>query len=73
MCQVLRSAEQCTNTIATTLDPDMVIRILAPVITTADYPMNLGAVKMLTRLVEARGKDPVHRYLPDLMPGLVQV
>lgn len=69
---VLRSAEQCTNTIATTLDPDMVIRILAPVITTADYPMNLGAVKMLTRLVEARGKDPVQLYLPDLMPGLVQ-
>lgn len=73
MFQVVRTAEACANTIATTLAPSMVIRVLAPLIQTGEYPLNLAAVKMLTRLVETCGRDPVYDFLPDLMPGLIQV
>lgn len=70
---MVRTAEACANTIATTLAPSMVIRVLAPLIQTGEYPLNLAAVKMLTRLVETCGRDPVYDFLPDLMPGLIQV
>ncbi|XP_039287567.1 CLIP-associating protein 2 isoform X3 [Nilaparvata lugens] len=69
---VQRTAEVCATTIATLLDPGLVIRVLVPLITTGDYPVNLAAVKALTKLVETHGKDPVHSYLNDLMPGLIQ-
>ncbi|KAG8331582.1 CLIP-associating protein 1 [Homalodisca vitripennis] len=51
----------------------MVIRVLAPLIQTGEFPLNLAALKMLTRLVEYHGRDPVYNYLPDLMPGLIQL
>ncbi|XP_046683074.1 CLIP-associating protein 2 isoform X4 [Homalodisca vitripennis] len=70
--EVVRNAESCANTIATTLAPEMVIRVLAPLIQTGEFPLNLAALKMLTRLVEYHGRDPVYNYLPDLMPGLIQ-
>uniref|UniRef100_A0A1B6GM36 TOG domain-containing protein n=1 Tax=Cuerna arida TaxID=1464854 RepID=A0A1B6GM36_9HEMI len=70
--EVVRNAESCANTIATTLAPEMVIRVLAPLIQTGEFPLNLAALKMLTRLVEYHGRDPVYSYLPDLMPGLIQ-
>lgn len=69
---VQRTAEVCATTIATLLDPSLVIRVLVPLITTGDYPVNLAAVKALTKLVETHGKDPVQSYLNDLMPGLIQ-
>ncbi|XP_075218993.1 CLIP-associating protein isoform X2 [Lycorma delicatula] len=70
--EVQRSAEICAATIASLLAPELVIRVLVPLITTGDYPVNLGAIKTLTKLVETRGRDPVQNYLPDLMPGLIQ-
>jgi len=70
--EVVRNAEACANTIATTLAPGMVIRVLAPLIQTGDYPLNLAAIKMLTKLIDASGRDPVFDYLADLMPGLIQ-
>lgn len=71
--QVVRNAESCANTIAMTLAPPMVIRVLAPLIQTGEYPLNLAAIKMLTKLIDCCGRDPVFKYLPDLMPGLIQV
>lgn len=69
----MRAAELCINAMATTMAPDMIIRVLAPLIATEEYPINLASVKMLTRLVENKGSNPVSSYLGDLMPGLIQV
>uniref|UniRef100_A0A1B6EFB0 TOG domain-containing protein n=1 Tax=Clastoptera arizonana TaxID=38151 RepID=A0A1B6EFB0_9HEMI len=70
--EVQRSAESCIIDMSTLFNPEMVIRVLAPLITTEPIPVNLISIKMLTRLIEARGRHPVQQYLPDLMPGLVQ-
>lgn len=56
-----------------TLVPQTMIRVLAPLMKAAEFPLNLAAIKMLTKLVDCCGRDPVVKYLPDLMPGLIQV
>ncbi|XP_069703536.1 CLIP-associating protein 1 isoform X4 [Periplaneta americana] len=70
--EVLRSAEACAATMGTVLPPDVVIRVLNPLITTGDYPVNQAAIKMLTKLVEQRGKDVVEPHLGEVMPGLIK-
>jgi len=70
--EVVRSGEACANMIATTLPPEAVIRVLTPLIQTGEFPLNLAAIKMLTKLVDACGRDPIMAHLPDLMPPLIQ-
>jgi hypothetical protein len=55
------------------LPPDVVIRVLNPLITTGEYPVNQGAIKMLTKLVEQKSKEVVEPHLAEIMPGLIKV
>jgi D-serine dehydratase len=57
----------------TVLPPDIVIRVLNPLITTGEYPVNQGAIKMLTKLVEQKSKEVIEPHLADIMPGLIKV
>jgi hypothetical protein len=57
----------------TVLPPDVVIRVLNPLITTGEYPVNQGAIKMLTKLVEQKSKEVMEPHLGDVMPGLIKV
>jgi hypothetical protein len=57
----------------TVLPPDVVIRVLNPLITTGEYPVNQGAIKMLTKLVEQKSKEAVEPHLAEVMPGLIKV
>lgn len=57
----------------TVLPPDVVIRVLNPLITTGEYPVNQGAIKMLTKLVEQKSKEVVEPHLAEIMPGLIKV
>ncbi|CAG2068002.1 unnamed protein product, partial [Timema podura] len=70
--QVLRFAEGCAATMGTVLPPDIVIRVLNPLIKTGDFPVNQGAIKMLTKLAENRPRDTVEPYLEEVMPGLIK-
>ncbi|KDR12058.1 CLIP-associating protein 1 [Zootermopsis nevadensis] len=70
--EVLRSAEACAATMGTVLPPDVVIRVLNPLITTGEYPVNQGAIKMLTKLVEQKSKEVMEPHLADIMPGLIK-
>lgn len=54
------------------LPSDLVIRVLSPLITTAEYPLNQAAIKMLNRLVENRSNAEVESHLPELMPLLLK-
>ncbi len=56
------------------LPPDVVIRVLNPIIKTGDFPVNQAAIKMLTRAAEhPENKAVVRQNLPDIMPGLLKV
>nr|CAD7262288.1 unnamed protein product [Timema shepardi] len=70
--EVLRIAEGCAATMGTVLPPDVVIRVLNPLIKTGDFPVNQGAIKMLTKLAENRPRDTVEPYLEEVMPGLIK-
>ena len=70
---MLRCAEACAATMGMVLPPDVVIRVLNPLITTGEYPVNQGAIKMLTKLVEQKSKEVVEPHLAEIMPGLIKV
>uniref|UniRef100_A0A8C4J0A8 Cytoplasmic linker associated protein 2 n=1 Tax=Dromaius novaehollandiae TaxID=8790 RepID=A0A8C4J0A8_DRONO len=55
--EVVRSAEEAASMLATSISPDQCIKVLCPIIQTADYPINLAAIKMQT---------------PEIVPGLIQ-
>ncbi len=56
------------------LPPDLVIRVLNPIVKTGDYPVNQAAIKMLTRAAEHPENSAVVREsLGDIMPGLLKV
>jgi len=58
---------------ASVLPPDVVFRVLNPIIKTGDYPVNQAAIKMLTKAAEHPGNgELVQQYLPDIMPGLLK-
>ncbi|CAH0551193.1 unnamed protein product [Brassicogethes aeneus] len=49
-----------------------VVNILAPLIRTSPYPSLLGAIKMLTKLVETNPNDVTDEHLQNIMPGLIK-
>lgn len=71
--QVVRAAEEAASTLAGSIHPEQCIKVLCPIVQTADYPINLAAIKMQTRAIERISKEPLHQLLPDIIPGLLQV
>jgi len=69
---VVRAAESCAATMAGVLPPDMVVRVLNPIIKTGDFPVNQAAIKMLTKLVERQTPEGIALHLADMMPGLLK-
>lgn len=59
--------------LATSISPEQCIKVLCPIIQTADYPINLAAIKMQTKVIERVSKETLNLLLPEIMPGLIQV
>ncbi|XP_039997800.1 CLIP-associating protein 1-B-like isoform X2 [Xiphias gladius] len=70
--EVVRAAEEAASTLAGSIQPEQCIKVLCPIVQTADYPINLAAIKMQTRAIERITKEPLHQLLPDIIPGLLQ-
>ncbi|XP_051797606.1 CLIP-associating protein 1-like isoform X21 [Acanthochromis polyacanthus] len=70
--EVVRAAEEAASTLAGSAQPEQCIKVLCPIVQTADYPINLAAIKMQTRAIERIAKEPLHLLLPDVIPGLLQ-
>ncbi|XP_047740413.1 CLIP-associating protein 2 isoform X9 [Hyalella azteca] len=70
--EVIRAAQVCAGTVAEILPPEVVIRVLKPLIQMGEFPVNQSAIKMLNKLVEAHPPAIVAQALPDIMPGLVK-
>ncbi|CAL7941322.1 unnamed protein product [Xylocopa violacea] len=69
---VLWMAEKCAATIAMVLQPEQVIHLVSTIITTEPYPVNMGAIKMLHKVVEHWGRDAIEPHLSKVMPGLIK-
>ncbi|KAF1626700.1 CLIP-associating protein 2, partial [Eudyptes filholi] len=70
--EVVRSAEEAASMLATSISPDQCIKVLCPIIQTADYPINLAAIKMQTKVIERVSKETLTQLLPEIVPGLIQ-
>ncbi|XP_047457792.1 CLIP-associating protein 1a isoform X38 [Mugil cephalus] len=70
--EVLRAAEEAASTLAGSIHPEQCIKVLCPIVQTADYPINLAAIKMQTKVIERIAKDSLLQLLPDIIPGLLQ-
>ncbi|XP_066101532.1 CLIP-associating protein 2 isoform X26 [Saccopteryx bilineata] len=70
--EVVRSAEEAASVLATSISPEQCIKVLCPIIQTADYPINLAAIKMQTKVIERVSKETLNLLLPEIMPGLIQ-
>ncbi|KAF3842730.1 hypothetical protein F7725_001579 [Dissostichus mawsoni] len=46
---VVRAAEEAASTLAGSIHPEQCIKVLCPIVQTADYPINLAAIKMQTK------------------------
>ncbi|NXE92220.1 CLAP2 protein, partial [Menura novaehollandiae] len=70
--EVVRSAEEAASMLATSISPDQCIKVLCPIIQTADYPINLAAIKMQTKVIERVSRETLTQLLPEIVPGLIQ-
>ncbi|XP_054405189.2 CLIP-associating protein 1 isoform X17 [Pongo abelii] len=70
--EVVRAAEEAASTLASSIHPEQCIKVLCPIIQTADYPINLAAIKMQTKVVERIAKESLLQLLVDIIPGLLQ-
>ncbi|XP_077052029.1 CLIP-associating protein 2 isoform X40 [Siphateles boraxobius] len=70
--EVVRAAEEGASMLATSISPDQCIKVLCPIIQSADYPINLAAIKMLTKVIDRLPKEGLVQMLPEIVPGLIQ-
>ncbi|XP_035284695.1 CLIP-associating protein 2 isoform X2 [Anguilla anguilla] len=70
--EVVRAAEETAAMLATSISPEQCIKVLCPIIQSADYPMNLAAIKMQTKVIERIPREHMNQLLPEIVPGLIQ-
>ncbi|XP_051967091.1 CLIP-associating protein 1-B-like [Xyrauchen texanus] len=70
--EVVRAAEETAATLASSIHSEQCTKVLCPIIQTADYPINLAAIKMQTKIIERISQDFLLQLLPDIIPGLLQ-
>ncbi|XP_051812074.1 CLIP-associating protein 2 isoform X17 [Acanthochromis polyacanthus] len=70
--EVVRAAEETAAMLALSISPDQCIKVLCPIIQSADYPINLAAIKMQTKVVERVPREGLISMLPEIVPGLIQ-
>ncbi|KAM8840929.1 CLIP-associating protein 2 isoform 5-T5 [Spinachia spinachia] len=70
--EVIRAAEETAAMLALSISPDQCVKVLCPIIQSADYPINLAAIKMQTKVVERVPREVLMSLLPEIVPGLIQ-
>ncbi|XP_050313911.1 CLIP-associating protein 1-A isoform X2 [Anthonomus grandis grandis] len=69
--EVIREAE-ATAASMVVCPFDTIVSTLGPLIRTSPYPEDLGAIKMLTKLVEANPDEITDKHLEHIMPGIIK-
>ncbi|XP_034400483.1 CLIP-associating protein 2 isoform X4 [Cyclopterus lumpus] len=70
--EVVRAAEETAAMLALSISPDQCVKVLCPIIQSADYPIDLAAIKMQTKVVERVPREGLMSLLPEIVPGLIQ-
>ncbi|KAJ8334822.1 hypothetical protein SKAU_G00404610 [Synaphobranchus kaupii] len=70
--EVVRAAEETAAMLATSIGPEQCLKVLCPIIQTAEYPMNLAAIKMQTKVFQPIPREAMIQLLPEIVPGLIQ-
>lgn len=70
--KVVKEAE-LTAAAMTVCPFEAIVATVAPMISTSPYPALLGAIKMLTKLIEAHPDKITEEHLIKIMPGLIKV
>ncbi|XP_040582078.1 CLIP-associating protein 2 [Lepeophtheirus salmonis] len=68
-----QAADCCAASMALVISPDVMIRVLNPIIKSGKFPDNQAAIKMLTKVNEhENNKEALSQHLEELMPGLIE-
>ncbi|XP_071943448.1 CLIP-associating protein 1-B-like isoform X10 [Antedon mediterranea] len=70
--EVVRAAEDTSATLANSIPPEQCVRVLCPIIQTADYPINQAAIKMLTKVIELMDETYVLDVIAEVVPVLLK-
>ena len=70
---MVRAAEETAAMLALSISPDQCVKVLCPIIQSAEYPINLAAIKMQTKVIERVPPEGLGALLPEIVPGLIQV
>lgn len=70
--EVSKAAEHCISAIGKSLPAEQLINVVCPLIKTGDLPMNLGAIKILTRVIEHTTQDILEPHLKEIMESLIK-
>uniref|UniRef100_A0A8C9SKL9 Cytoplasmic linker associated protein 2 n=1 Tax=Scleropages formosus TaxID=113540 RepID=A0A8C9SKL9_SCLFO len=66
--EVVRAAEETAAMLASSISAEQCVKVLCPIIQTAEYPINLAAIKMQTKVI-----DRLSRERTSVPPGLRQL
>ncbi|KAF0757155.1 Uncharacterized protein FWK35_00015819 [Aphis craccivora] len=69
---VVKVAEECLIALSVSLHTETVVKIITPLILAKEFPINLIAIKMMTKIVDIYGSQPVTDKIKEIMSGLLQ-
>ncbi|XP_013383701.1 CLIP-associating protein 2 isoform X3 [Lingula anatina] len=70
--EVVRAAEECAMTLAKSIPTEQSLRVLMPIVQTSEYPVNLAAIKMETKVIEQLSKAEMMPLVADVATGLLK-
>jgi len=69
---VIKVAEECSFALSVSLQPETVVKLITCLISAKEFPINLMAIKMMTKLIDMYGSPPVAARMKEIMLGLMQ-
>lgn len=69
---VSQAAEDVFDLLAPALQTESAVGLLSPMAAQEKYPMLLGTIKLLTKVINASDSEYLRSKLPELVPGLIR-
>jgi len=69
---IVKVAEECLIALSVSLHHETVVKIITPLILAKEFPVNLIAIRMMTKLIDMCGSPPVTDQIKEIMSGLLQ-
>eukprot|EP00102_Acyrthosiphon_pisum_P014965 XP_008185289.1 PREDICTED: CLIP-associating protein 1-like [Acyrthosiphon pisum] len=69
---IVKVAEECLIALSVSLHHETVVKIITPLILAKEFPVNLIAIRMMTKIIDMWGSPPVTDQIKEIMSGLLQ-